>query len=314
VPGPAQDRILVIKLGALGDVVQALGPMAAVRTHHPDAHVTVLTTAPFADFLTAARVADQIRIDDRPGRFNIAGWLSLRRRLRDGGYRRVYDLQTSDRSSAYFRLFWPGPDPEWSGFAAGCSHPHANPNRDLMHTVERQMEQLRIAGIETVPAPSLDKISADVSRFALPARFAVLVPGGATHRPEKRWPIDHYRALAEALAGQGIAPVTIGQASELALCEAAIVDIGAARNLAGGTSLIDLVELFRRAEVAIGNDTGPMHIAAAAGTRSVVLYSAASDPALCAQRGLAVTVLRRPNLADLSVSEVQAAVTRTGSP
>jgi ADP-heptose:LPS heptosyltransferase len=59
--------------------------------------------------------------------------------------------------------------------------------------------------------------------------------------------------------------------------------------------------------VAVGNDTGPMHLIAAAGCSSVVLFSADSDPALCAPRGK-VAVLRRPDLAQLTVDEVAAAL------
>ena len=62
------------------------------------------------------------------------------------------------------------------------------------------------------------------------------------------------------------------------------------------------------ADGAVGNDTGPMHIFAAQGCRTLVLYSNASDPALCAQRGDTVTILRRERLQDLSVKDVAAAL------
>ncbi|MHA1597646.1 MAG: glycosyltransferase family 9 protein, partial [Alphaproteobacteria bacterium] len=133
----SNDGILVIKLAALGDFVQALGPMAAIRRHHADAHLTCLTTKPYLELARATGFFDDVWEDKRPGRFNFAGWFALRRRLRSGWIGRVYDLQTSDRSSLYFNLFRPGPIPEWSGIAAGCSHPHANPDRDRMHTIER---------------------------------------------------------------------------------------------------------------------------------------------------------------------------------
>ncbi|MBM3542073.1 MAG: glycosyltransferase family 9 protein, partial [Alphaproteobacteria bacterium] len=84
----------------------------------------------------------------------------------------------------------------------------------------------------------------------------------------------------------------------------------AARDLTGDTSLADLVRLARAAAVAIGNDTGPMHLAAVAVAPCVVLYSHASDPALCAQRGPKVTILRREKLDALGVEEVMAAVTK----
>ena len=83
---------------------------------------------------------------------------------------------------------------------------------------------------------------------------------------------------------------------------------GSARNLAGLTSLEDIAALARSAQCALGNDTGPMHLSAVAGCKSVVLYSAESDPALCAQRGPDVEIVRRDSLADLSVDEVWAAL------
>jgi len=82
-----------------------------------------------------------------------------------------------------------------------------------------------------------------------------------------------------------------------------------ARSLAGETSLIEVAALARGAQWALGNDTGPMHLIAAAGCPSVVLFSADSDPALCAQRGPRVRILRRDDLADLGLEEVCAALT-----
>ena len=75
-------------------------------------------------------------------------------------------------------------------------------------------------------------------------------------------------------------------------------------SLAGQTSFADVASLSRTAAAAIGNDTGPMHIAAICGCPSVVLFSKDSDPSITAPRGNDVTVLQRDNLADLPVSEV----------
>lgn len=309
---PERNHILVIKLGALGDVVQALGPMAAIRKHHARDHITVLTTAPYADLIKAANVTDEVMIDGRPKFAEIGKWLTLRGKLRDGGFERVYDLQTSDRSSSYYRLFWPGPKPEWSGIAKGCSHPHKNPKRDLMHTLERQAEQLSMAGIEDVPPPDLGPIISDVTHLKLPDQFCLIVPGGAEHRPLKRWPRERYRELIGKLDAGGVVPVVAGTASERPLAAALIEGSLTARNIAGETSLVDLVTVAKRARFAVGNDNGTMHIAAFAGIPSVVLYSGASDPALCAQRGQDVTILRRHALADLGVEEVYRALSKEG--
>lgn len=295
--------ILVIKLGALGDFVQALGPMAAIRTHHKDQRITLLTTAPFAGFAKASGYFDDIWIDGRPIGMNVAGWLKLLSRLRNGGFGRAYDLQTSDRSSFYFRFFWPN-FPEWSGIARGCSHPHANPDRDNMHTIERQAEQLAMAGIPDVPVPDLSWATADVSRFSLPERYALLAPGGAAHRPGKQWPPERFGELAGVLAEKEIRPVILGAAGEAPIMAAIRDRCPEAVDLSGETALLELAALGRGARLAVGNDTGPMHLLSAVGCPSAVLFSSDSDPALCGQRGPKVTIIRKPELTALLAAEV----------
>lgn len=301
--GKKAERILVIKLGALGDFAQAFGPFKAIRDAHGEATITLLTTAPYAGLGEQSGYFDAVRVDERPKASDIAGWLRLRSWLRGQGFERVYDLQTSGRSSRYFKLFWPGPKPDWSGIAKGCSLPHRNPKRDFLHTIERQAEQLADAGLAETPFPDLGRITSDISALNLPQNYALLVPGGAAHRRGKRWPAEAYGDLARRLlAGPDLTPVLVGQ--EAALLEGIAVQAPGTLNLAGRTGLADLVEIARGAQFAIGNDTGPMHLVTLAGTKSVVLYSHESDPALCAQRGPDVTIVRRPRLSDLPVDEV----------
>lgn len=300
-------RVLVIKLGALGDFVQAFAPFAAIRAHHPDCEITLLTTRPFAEMAAASPWFDHVWIDDKPKLWQWGKVAELRARLRGGRFGRVYDLQTSDRSGWYFRLM--GGGVEWSGIAKGCSHPHANPRRDFMHTVERQAEQLAMAGIEDCPPADLSWAEADLSRFGLPASFALLCPGGAPHRPAKRWPAACFAELANWLGQRGITPVLLGTDKERAEIDAVLAACPQASSLAGRTGFLDILGLGRRALLAVGNDTGPMHLLAAAGTASVVLFSGESDPELCAPRGK-VQVLRQASLADLEPRAVIDAVAR----
>ena len=292
-------RVLVIKLGALGDFLQALGPFVAIRRHHKEAKITLLTTAPFREMAERCGYFDEVWLDRRPKFLQIPDWL----RFRKAHFERVYDLQTSDRSGFYFALFFPGPFPEWSGIARGCSHPHANPKRDFQHTIERQTEQLQLAGIADVPLASVDWMTADASRFRLRKPYVLCVPGGAPHRPQKRWPESHYAALAKLLAERGVTPVLLGTAWEAETLAAIAAACPRAVNLAGATDLFDIAELARTAEAAVGNDTGPMHLVAIAGCPALVLFSGASDPTLCAPRGRRVTVVRREPLAALTPAE-----------
>jgi ADP-heptose:LPS heptosyltransferase len=198
-------RVLVIKLGALGDVVLALGPFAAIRRAHPEATITLLTTAAFADLMRQSPYFDDVWLDQRPSLWRPGQWLDLRRRLRGGNFDLVYDLQTSDRSGWYYRLMGP-PYPQWSGIARGCSHPHDNPERDSMHTIARQNEQLARAGIDHVPPPDVSWVESDGP--GIEGGYVLLVPGGAAHRPRKRWPAERFAELARQLDGRGIATAT----------------------------------------------------------------------------------------------------------
>jgi ADP-heptose:LPS heptosyltransferase len=301
------SSILVVKLGALGNVVQSFGPFAAIRRHHAGARITLLTTAPFAAWMAASPWFDAVWIDARPEWWDLRGWLALRARLVAGRFERVYDLQTSGRSSRYFQLFPRRARPEWSGIARGCSHPDRNPDRNLLHDFERQAGQLRDAGIAAVPPPDLGWCAGDTSRFGLPERIALLVPGSSAHRPAKRWPAARYGALARALAEAGIAPVVLGSAAEAPLA-ADIARATPVLDLTGRTGFGDIASLARAARVAVGNDTGPMHLIAGAGCPSVVLFSRESDPALCAPRGPRVRILRRPTLDALDLAPVRAAM------
>ena len=299
-----RPRVLVIKLSSLGDVIQAMGPFAAIRAHHADARITLLTTRPYAELAAASPWFDEVWVDERPPVWDLRGLLRLRKRLRSARFDMVYDLQTSERSSSYFHIMG---RPPWSGIAAGCSHPHDNPDRDLMHTLDRQAEQLARAGIAAVPPPDLSWLGADIGRFALPRRFVLFVPGGAPHRPAKRWPPARFAELGGMLAAQGAGAVLLGTESDAAAAEAVRAGCASALSLVGRTGFADIAELARRAAGAVGNDTGPMHLIAAVGCPCVVLFSAESDPALCAPRG-SVTAIRRTDLAALPAAEVAAAL------
>jgi ADP-heptose:LPS heptosyltransferase len=304
---PAQRRILVIRLSALGDFIQSLGPFAAIRRHHAGDHVALLTTAPFADFAAGLGCFDEVLIDNRPKPSALNGWWALRRRLRQGRFDRVYDLQTSQRSSSYLRLFPRHIRPEWSGTSAGCSHPHANLDRDRQHTIDKQAEQLLMAGVYPTPLPTLPAAHGEFPAELTGRDFVVLVPGASPHRPAKRWPAVRYGELAQQLSDIGHVPVVVGTSEEQPLA-VQIRDIcSEAVDLVGCTGLRELAALVRAARLTVGNDTGVCHLAAAAGSPVVVLFSAESDPALCAPRGNSIQVLAAADLNELDVDAVFAA-------
>lgn len=303
-------RILVIKLSALGDFVLALGAMEAIRLHHENAHITLLTTRPYEAIARASGYFDDVWLDTRPKLFDFGAWRGFRKRLKIGRFNRVYDLQTNDRTGIYhWALFFHRP--EWSGTVKGASHRVTDRNFFKQHTLERHAQQLALAGIgngKAFPIPDLSWFDADLSRFEPPPRYALLVPGSAPHRPEKRWPPQQFAQTARALESAGLPSVIVGTEADRGSIDAIRRDAPNARDLSGQTNLFEVAALARRAAIVIGNDTGPMHIAAAIGAKTIVLFSAASDPVLTRPRGKAVTVLQEAKLENLRVETVLAAV------
>jgi len=147
-------------------------------------------------------------------------------------------------------------------------------------------------------------LAADLRALDLPPRYALIAAGGSAHRPAKRWPTDHYAALAAQLSAGGTVPLLLGTEVDAAANRLIAQRVRGVRDLTAQTSVAVIASLARGACGAVGNDTGPMHVIAATGCPSVVLYSAASDPAFVAPLGANVACLQRPSLTELAPSVV----------
>lgn len=295
-----KDHILVIKLGALGDFVQSLGAMAAVRAYHKEAHITLLTTSPYEDFARRSGYFDDIWLDTRPKWFDLVSWFLLRKRLIKGAFTRVYDLQNNDRTAFYLRLFPKGSCPEWVGAASGASHRNSDPSRTQGTAFEGHKQTLALAGLHDVAIDDMRWIDDDISDFALKAPFVLLVPGCSPQHPQKRWPVRHYVHVAQMLSEEGYQPVVLGSMAEDGIAQEIKRLCPAVLNLAGKTSLFQIISLAQKAYAAIGNDTGPMHLIGPTNCRTFVLFSAHGDPKKHAPNGECVHVLQQDNLEELS--------------
>lgn len=322
-PGDQARKVLIIKLSALGDFVLAMGAMRKVREHHPSAQITLLTTPPFETFAKACPYFDRVEIDGRPR--DTSGTTRLLRRMRAEKYDIIYDFQTSSRSSNYFQALRPNP-PLWSGISSGCAFLHDNPERNNMHSIERLADQINIAGIgpeggfppEDLPYADFDWIEPSLGNpprlrpeyFSLKPPYALLIPGSSAHRVAKRWPEEHYVELAKWLVQRKITPVIIGGKSESAIANAVVRAEPKAKSLCTRTDLFQVAMLGKYALMAIGNDTGPMHMATLAGAPGVALFAISeSDPDKARPRGSNVIVVQADTLDQVNVSDVTQAIT-----
>lgn len=295
-------NILVIKLGALGDFVQATGAFSSIKRQHPNAEITLLTTKGMMPFAKENPFFDNISIDERKKPYNFTYLKDIKNKL--SGFDMVYDLQTNDRTN-YLYYFLAG-RPKWCGIAPGCSHKQTHPNRPNMHTLDRLEDLLQVAGIEKMDKPDLRYAAKDCSEvvksFELNlSKLVLLVPGGSAHRPEKRW--SYFSDLSNKLEAKGYQVALVGAGAEVSLLENISKECNAV-NLCNQTSIGQLIDISSKVVAVIGNDTGPTHMAAASGAKGAVLFGSASDPKRCAPRAKGMHIFHEAEIDAITTQEI----------
>ena len=297
-------RLLVIKLSALGDFFIATSAFEAIRHHHPHDHITLLTTAPYLEIAGRLGYFDQVWADERPSLTHFKKIWALRKRLQAGNFDRVYDLQMVDRTNFYYQLTRTGlgKKTEWVGAAWGATHPYSLSKVPLYHQ-ERLKGLLHASGIDALPPLNVTRLAGDMRSFNINSPFVVFAPGASrAHRERKCWPPEKYATVAKAMVQAGFTPVIIGGGDEdnhliTEICPESI-------DLTGKTNISDIVTLTTHAAFAIGNDTGPMHIAAACQCPVLTLFFGDADPAAGGPRGIFYRHMQATHKRALDVGEV----------
>jgi lipopolysaccharide heptosyltransferase I len=294
-------RIALIKLSSLGDVVHALPVAATLRARVPDAHLTWIVERREAAVLRDHPALDALVAVDTRGWRRARGLRDLAdvveavrqmsRRLRAAAFDVALDLQGLLKSGI---LAAATRAPLRIGFAARrCREPlnalftnrRVEPPAAARHVVDQHLSLLGPLQV-TEPVrefhlPVEPSAEARADEFLAACglkpgrRLVVLNPGAG--RPDKRWPEDRFRVLAERLSEDTGALVVVvwGPGEEAA--GRRIAPGGASRVVFGPpTNLYELVAFLRRATVLVAGDTGPLHLAAALGTPCVGLYGPTS--------------------------------------
>lgn len=298
------ERILVIRLGALGDLVLCFQAFHEIRKAHPGAEIALLTMPAFADFARAMPWFNHVLIDERAPGWRLDKWAKLIDQIDAYAPSRVYDLQGKFRQSILFWLMAGPLGPEWSGAARFCKYPRLWPPKPGMHFTDFVAEQLRRANIPPQYEADLAWLDASLGAFSLPNRFVLMIPGCAPGREYKRWPPENYAVLAQSLHKKGYTSIAVGTAQDAEAIKSIRALSPDVLDFGGRTSLQQLAALARRSAYVIGNDTGPTHLAAAIGAPTLGLLSPQVNAAWSAPRGKHAHFLQGPSLAYISVDEV----------
>ena len=283
-------NILITKPSSLGDIVLALPALRALRMSFPEAKISWLIRPEFAQLIENHPHLDEIVTFDRkllgkawfhPGAFGAL--LSLIRKLRRSNFDVIFDFQGLFRTAS---LAWLSGCKTRLGMAnarefATIFYTHKIPQDiENIHMVDYYLKIIQAAGasefgVEFVFPPNPDaedSVDRLLASHGIKENYAVLISGSA--HQDKCWPPERFAQLADKISSQyNLSIVATGSASESGIVEKlqekAKVPIA---NLAGQTSLSELVALLKRAKLAVSNDTGPGHIAAASGIPLVLMF------------------------------------------
>lgn len=278
-------RFLIVRLGALGDVVHGIPVAAALRAHFPSAAIDWLVSPPYVELLDLVDGLDRrIPVDPRRRSRGAHGQPRLRdviRDLRAQRYDAAFDLQGLLKSALIARSAGASVTVGFSrGHArealATAFYTHAIDPGDATHVVYKNLELLKGVHVDDrrvrFPLRVQETPTSDAVFERWPRRQFVLINPGAAW-PNKRWPADRFGALASAIArSRGWRSLVLWGPGEESLAAAVVAASAGSAEVAPATSIADMVAIARGARLMVAGDTGPLHIGGAVGTPLVSLF------------------------------------------
>ena len=276
-------RVLIVRLGSLGDVIHAIPAAAALRRRHPNAQIDWLVDPVYVPLLAMVKAVDRpIPLDPRRARRAL---LSTVARLRRERYDAAVDLQGLLKSAVLARA---------AGARRTIGMPRAHlrePGARMLytetadpgaaaHVIEKNLAVMAALGVTEraieFPLELWPSAVADATVRQFGADGYVLINPGAAW-PNKRWPPVRFAALAEAIRNRvGLRSLVVFGPGEREIGEAIVAESNGAATLAPPTAITDLFALARRARLLVSGDTGPLHIGGAVGTPIVALFGPTS--------------------------------------
>lgn len=291
-------RILVIKHGALGDMVQGFDAFAGLRAGRPDAKITLLTSPPFSGLMNMTPWFDAVVEDRRRPVFDVPQLLRIRALLHQK-WEMIVDLQCSRRTSRYHRFLTPS-GTRWLGTSSGASDPY--PDFTGVNNVERMKVAAKMAGGAGSVTAQLDWLAS--AKASISKQAVVLVPGCSPAKPSKRWPAAHFAAVARELMASGRDVAIVGTAADRDAADLVIAEAPGCTDMVGKTDLASLTTLFASAHAVIGNDTGPVFLAAKTGVPTLMVMGQDTDPDMSAPTGAKAGWVRKDRIENVAPQAV----------
>jgi heptosyltransferase-2 len=278
------ENILVVAPSWIGDTILAQPLLALLRCNHPTARIDVLAPDWSAPLLGRMAEVDEVIVNPfGHGEFNFGARRALGRRLSSADYQQAYVLPNSWKSA--LAPFFAG-IPRRIGYQGEARYLLLNERHRLDVAAHPQLVQRYAALAGPLPAilpqahlnSTVEQQQAVRRALDLPLDAApVIFCPGAEYGPAKRWPAQHFAALARLVATPQNPVWLVGSGKDAAVGEEIVrAAEGAALNLCGRSSLEQAIDLLASARCVVSNDSGLMHVAAALGRPLVALYGSSS--------------------------------------
>ena len=297
-------KVLIIKHGALGDLIQTTGVFKSIRESHQNDNITLLVDKKFDFFIKQAPFFNQIVYDTRSSFLRIDEWIKIIVKLSKEKFDIVYDLQSSDRTSIYHFFININNNCLWSGNRRGGKFKYHPNNFEEIAVLDRLFHQLQLIGTEVNLDPDLTWMNEDISELVPKNKFIIVVPGSSVHLKHKRWPAKSFGELSVRLENKGYNTVVIGtddEREEIEMIKSYSSNILDYSN----KSLSFLAALCRKASGVIANDTGPTFIAGAVNCPVTWLLSHHTNPDLVKPQCKNLKIIKKQDISDILVDEVE---------
>jgi heptosyltransferase-1 len=275
--------MLVVRLGAMGDILHTLPAVRALKLGHPALRLTWVVEPKWAPLLAENPFVDRVLLLRRE---SLLGLMATHRALRRSAYRFAVDFQGLLKSALVaataqpLRIF--GFDASQVRERAAAVFYRYKISSTAVHVVDRNLD-LAVAAGALCDGPPVFPLPPGKAEGELPAGDFVLASPQAGWA-SKQWPLAHYRALAALLQAEMGMPLVLNGPPG-----APFADIAPA--VAHYSALPGLIHATRRAAAVIGVDSGPLHLAAALAKPGVAIFGP-TDPARNGPYGNSLRVLR----------------------
>ena len=302
-------KILIIKLGSLGDIVQISGAIRDISENHKDDEIHIMTTKPYFNLVKKNPHISNVILDKRLPRYNLIYLYSLMKNIKKYKFSKVYDLQNSSRTSFYKRILFPKARKDtWSSTETTLPEGTTKEDFDKDSVLSRFNHQLKSSGINTshTLSPDFSWSTSDISEiksYHQLDKYIVIFPFCSTHLTSKKWPYynDLISMINEKLDNKfkvviAPGPSEIKDASSVnALC---VLDNGKALDIS------QLAELIKGSSFVVANDTGPAHMTAHLGAKGIALFGSHTTPFKVSIERENFKAIQAPELSKLSAEKV----------